>query len=504
MSEILPDDADPERDSDESFSDYEEQEEFIARLEDKHSLSKLLSEDAKSSFLQLDEEEEIPFVVPPASVFGLLINWEHHPNGSHVFGYRMKGYGGFEPSQKTSAGNGVYLSMRPDTFLNDESETPPRRHAFIPPKRPLMVVNEPAYLETHPGLALMPIRTHDTIWLKLCKTAAQSCCTPKKRKWDDSEIGDMLTHLLWSAGYDSLYFFSPGSQWVVLLMPGRPKIAQGVGRLAAAQKLPKELGHAQPILIEASVYFEDTRTMQVPVPTTISDWNAFRASEYLDMNDDDLNLEFSEVRLQCFFSQDKLDDYNVPFCEIIYEPMRPKTGPGNQRGTSHFVCIKADYYCSSKEFMIDLTALPGIKVTESIFSVGEAEVTPHNFQDLECLESGECWSWDGSPLCDRPYDLFNPPGFLSDGEWLKLINEADYIQGHTAHPRAFTITKLQAIFSPNYVDFIEWILMLPGQYLQNLGLLDETLDWIERERQLSSIPMIRSYVSAHCAKRVSN
>lgn len=491
MSEILPDDADPERDSDEAFFDYEEQEEFIARLEDEHSLSKLLSGDAKSSFLQLDEEEEIPFVVPPASVFGLLINWEHHPNGSHVFGYRMKGYGGFEPSQKTSAGNGVYLSMRPDTFLNDESETPPTRHAFIPPKRPLMVVNEPAYLETHPGLALMPIRTHDTIWLKLCKTAAQSCCTPKKRKWDDSEIGDMLTHLLWSAGYDSLYFFSPGSQWVVLLMPGLPKIAQGVGRLTAAQKLPKELGHAQPILIEASAYFEDTRTMQVPVPTTKSDWKAFREWEYLDRNGD-RDVQFTEVRLKCFFSQDRMDNCNVPFCEIIFDPTEPGTEEDNQCSSSHLECIKTDDYCSYKEFMADLDVLPGIKLTESILSVGQAEVTPHDFEDLECLESGECWYWNGSPLRGHPsvlFDLFDPPGYLSNAEWLKLVHDADYIQRHTTHPRASSITNTEAMFWLDRDDFIEWVLMLPEQYLQNLGLLHETLEWIKRERQLCRLPL---------------
>ena len=492
MSEILPDDADPERDSDESFSDYEEQEEFIARLEDEHSLSELIREDGESSFRQLNDEEEIPFVVPPASVFGLLINWEHHHNGSHVFGYRMKGYGGFDRSQKTGAGNGVYLSMSPDTFVNDESETPPTRHAFIPPKRPMMVVREPAYLETHQGLALMPIQTDDTIWLKLCKTAVQSCCTPKNWKWDDSEIGDILTSLLWAAGYDSVYFFSPSCQWLVLLMPGRPEVAQGVDRQTAAQKLPEKLGHAQPILIEASAYFEDMRTIQVPVPTTTGDWNDFRESEYLDMNDDDLNLEFSEVRLQCFFSQDKMDDCNVPFCEITYKPMRPLTGPDNQHGTSHFVCIKTDYYCSSKEFITDLAVLPGIKVTQSILSVGEADVTPHDFQDLECLESGECWYWNESPIQGHPsilFNLFNPPGYLSAGEWLKLILDAGYIQRHTAHPRASSMTNTEAMFWLDRDDFIEWVLMLPEQYLQNLGLLHETLEWIKRERQLCRLPL---------------
>jgi hypothetical protein len=491
MSEILPNDADSERDSDESFSDYDEQEQFIARLEDKHSLSNLLSQDAESNFWQLDEEEEIPYVVPPASVFGLLINWEHHPNGTHVYGYRMQGYGGFEPSQKTGAGNGVYLTMRPNMFAEDETETSPIRHAFIAPKSPMMVVNEPAYLETHPSLALMPIQTDDTIWLKLCKTAAQSCCTHKNWKWDDSEIGDTLTRLLWSAGYDSLYFFSPGSQWVVLLMPGRPEVALGVSRQTSAQKLPKELGHAQPILIEAVASFEDTRSRKVPVPMTINDWNVFGEWEYLDMNGD-MDIRFSEVRLQCFFSQDRIDNSNIPFCEIIFEPTDPGSEEDDVSSTSHLVCIKTAYYCSHKEFMTDLDVLPDIKLTESILSVGEVDVNPDDFKNPECLASGECWYWNGSELDEHPsilFNLFNPPGYLSSGEWLKLIHDTDYIRRHTTHPRASTITNKESMFWLNRDDFIELVLMLPEQHLQNLGLLHETLEWIRRERQLCRLPL---------------
>ena len=87
------------------------------------------------------------------------------------------------------------------------------------------------------------------------------------------------------------------------------------------------------------------------------------------------------------------------------------------------------------------------------------------------------------------FDLFNPPGYLSVGEWLKLIHDAGYIQRHTAHPRASSMTNAEAMFWLDRDDFIEWVLMLPEQHLQNLGLLHETLEWIKRERQLCRLPL---------------
>jgi hypothetical protein len=136
----------------------------------------------------------------------------------------------------------------------------------------------------------------------------------------------------------------------------------------------------------------------------------------------------------------------------------------------------------------DLALMPSIKIDSEFLTIGPLKIGRWDFEDAEWDESHDLqWIWAGEWLPFHPSAICDPPRGLEFGEWQKLIGEADYIRLHTTHPQATCYTKVAALVSPDNEIFIEWLLMLPDSHLRNLGLLAETLEWIEREMKLSRI-----------------
>ncbi len=492
-----PDRENPESAFEDSFFSYEQQEEYIERVDKEHSLSKRIENDAESGWIaEMDVINESDFILPPAACYGLFANWELHPDGTHVSGYRLEGFGGFNGSESTPAGNGVYLSMRP-IETTDGGRTP-SRHAFLPPRHPLLIVNEPVYLESDPALIFQDIRQDDSLWLKLCKVAAHRSHRLHREKWSAPLFGDMLTTLLCEAGYDSIYFHSSGKPWVVLLMPGRPLAEAGTTRDEQPQPPPQNVAPlAQPIHVEIDVSFESRKTIEIDLPFT-SRRGAFRSRRILEEEDPpewpggseaeierEIRLETAVLKL--FFMQDFLDGNAVPFAELKCRPDVSERGQTAELRQGVFQIEMSGFY-ASKEVPSDLASLPSIKVESGFLTIGSLKIGPWDFVDAEWdMSCGVQWVWNGERLPFHPSTICDPPCGLDFGEWQKLIGEADCIRLHTTHPQATSHTKVAALVSPGNEVFIEWLLMLPDEHLRNLGLLAATHEWIEREKKLRRI-----------------
>ena len=499
MNESESEEANEDPNLDEVFSSYDEQENFIQRKDEEHSLSKRIEDDAESRRLaDMDVIHETDFILPSAACYGLFANWKLHPDGRHVYGYRLEGFGGFNGDESTPAGNGVYLSMQ--TFDAKGSGRAPARHAFVPPRHALLVVNEPVYFESDPALVFRDIRQDDSVWLKLCKVAAHRSNRLSQEKWNPPLFGDMLTKLLGEAGYDSIYFQSSGKSWVVLLMPGRPLVAQSTMQNErpphSSQTDPTP---AQPIHVEMEVSFESRKTLEIELPFAsrrrslsreiisqeegieILEWPSGRETEV------DREIRLGTALLNFFFMQDFLDGNAVPFTELEY---RPDVSEREQLAEMRLGAFQIETcgFCASKELSSDLASLPSIKVDSEFLTIGSLKIGPWDFEDASWDEScGLQWIWDGESLPFHPSAICDPPRGLDLGEWQKLIGEADYIRSHTTHSQATGHTKAEALVSPCHEIFIEWLLMLPDEHMRDLGLLATTLEWIEWERKLSRI-----------------
>jgi hypothetical protein len=425
--------------------------------------------------------DEDMFVLPMASASGLFINWDQHENGTHIYGYQIHDGGGFQPDQNIAAGYGVYLSMCPFP----DHEKPQTKHAFVPPKKPLMVLNEPAYLQTHPELMLKPVAARDTIWLKLCKHVAQTSRRASEGGWDDQDMADTLTKVLWSAGYDSIYFCSPAIHWIVLLIPGRPFDAHCANRQNAEPTLSQS--HYQPIILEIDAFFEVTTTMAATDKSDTRNWLDFFEGQQM-MSELEREIHFTEARLKCHFSQDWLDTHREPFCEIALIPTASKVElvPHNNSG---LLCVRTIACWDSKTLPIHLHDLHSIILTESTLTIAGKEHNPHSFENRDYDNSAsEKWFWYGSPLPNFPLVMWDHPSGLKSSEWFKLIREKSYIARHTTHPLASSMSLSGASFAPSCDDLVDWVLMLPTIHLQNLGLIPETLRWFDEERSIRSIP----------------
>lgn len=492
-----PDREDPEPDFEDSFSSYEEQEEFIQRVDKEHSLSKRIEDDAESRWMaEMDVIHESDFILPSAICYGLFANWELHPGGTHVYGYRLEGFGGFNGDESTPAGNGVYLSMRP--FDSAGCGRVPARHAFLPPRHALLVVNEPVYFESDPAQVFQNILQDDSLWLKLCKVAAHRSSRLHKGKWSAPLFGDMLTTLLCEAGYDSIYFQSSGKPWIVLLMPGRLLAEQGSTQDKQSQPPPQNAPTlAQPIHVEMDVSFESRKTIEIDLPFT-SRQDALWSRRILEEEEPpewprgseaeiDREIRLETAVLKLFFMQDFLDGNAVPFAKLKCRPDVSERGQLAKSHQSAFGIEKCGFR-ANKEVSSDLALLPSIKVDSEFLTIGALKVGPWDFEDAEWDQSYDLqWIWDGEWLPFHPSIICDPPRGLEFGEWQKLIGEADYIRLHTTHPQAMCHTKVAALVSPDNEIFIEWLLMLPDEHMRNLGLLAPTLEWVERERRLSRI-----------------
>lgn len=497
MTAPEPDREDSEPDFDESFSSYEQQEEYIERVDKEHSLSKRIEDDAESRWMaEMDVIQESDFILPPATSFGVFATWELHPDGKHVYGYRLEGFGGFYGTENTPAGNGVYLSMRPIGTAG--CDRAPSRHAFLPPRHPLLIVNEPVYLESDPALIFQDIRQDDSLWLKLCKVAAHRSHRLHREKWSAPLFGDMLTTLLCEAGYDSIYFHSSGKPWVVLLMPGRPLAEAGTTRAEHPQPPPQNVAPlAQPIHVEIDVSFESCKTIEIHLPFN-SRRDALRSRRTLEEEDSpewpggceaeiDQKIRLETAVLKLFFMQDFLDGIAVPFAELKCRPNVSERGQTAELRQGVFQIEMSGFY-ASKEVPSDLASLPLIKVESGFLTIGSLKIGPWDFVDAEWDMSCRVqWVWNGERLPLHPSTICDPPCGLDFGEWQKLIGEADYIRLHTTHPQATCHTKVAALVSPNNEIFIEWLLTLPDEHLRNLGLLAATIEWIEGEKKLRRI-----------------
>jgi|GEM_PF-5653338 len=492
-----PDREDLVADFDDSFSSYEEQEEFIQRIDKEHSLPKRIEDDAESRWLaDMDVIHESDFILPSAASYGLFANWELHPDGKHVYGYRLEGFGGFNGEESTPAGNGVYLSMRPfDTAGGDRVHA---RHALLPPRHSLLVVNEPVYFESDPALVFQDIRLDDSVWLKLCKVAAHRSSRLRQEKWTPLLFGDMLTALLCEAGYDSVYFQSSGKPWIVLLMPGRPLAAQNPILNDPPPQAPQSAPQsAQPIHMEVDVSFKSRKTIEIDLPFTSRrdaiwsksileeeeppEWSGGRETEI------DREIRLGTAMLKLFFMQDVLDGNAVPFAEL---KCRPDVLKWSQLAKTHQGAFEIERcgFRANKQVSSDLALMPSIKIDSEFLTIGPQKIGRWDFEDAEWDESYDLqWIWAGEWLPFHPSAICDPPRGLEFWEWQKLIGEADYIRFHTIHPQATCHTKVAALVSPDNEIFIEWLLMLPDEHLRNLGLLATTLEWIERERKLSRI-----------------
>jgi hypothetical protein len=485
--------------SGEVFSSYDEQEDFIQRKDEEHSLSKRIEEDAElRSLADMHVIDESEFVLPSASCYGLFTNWKLHPNGKHVYGYRLQNFGGFTSEEKTPAGNGVYLSMQ--GFDSEDSDQPAVRHAFLPPRHALLVVNEPVYFESNPELVFQDIRREDSMWLKLCKVAAHRSNRLCQEKWTPPLFGDMLTKLLCEAGYDSVYFQSSGKPWIVLLMPGRPLAAQSPTRHACPQPTGQsDSVLVQPIHVEIDVSFESQKLLKLELPTDSPQRSLFSeiAIEHEGLEvpewpsggeteiDREIRLETAVLKL--FFMQDFLDGNTVVFAELSYcsDVSERKRLAEMDQGAFQ---IETGGFYASKEVSSDLALLPSIKVNSEFLTIGSLKIGPWDFEDAEWDQSiGVRWFWNGEALPFHPSHIFDAPRGLDSEEWQKLIGEADYIRLHTIHPQATCHTKVAALVSPDNEIFIEWLLMLPDEHMRNLGLLAATHQWIEREKELRRI-----------------
>lgn len=497
MSVPEPDNEDPEADFDDSFSSYEEQEEFIQRVDKEHSLSKRIEDDAESRWLAgMDVIDESDFILPSAASYGLYANWELHPDGRHVYGYRLEGFGGFKSNESTPAGNGVYLSMRP--FDTAGSDRAPARHAFLPPRRSLLVVNESVYFESDPALVFQDIRQDDSLWLKLCKVAAHRSHRLYRDKWSAPLFGDMLTTLLCEAGYDSIYFQSFSKPWVVLLMPGRPLVAQ---RPMQNERPPHSSQTdpipAQPIHVEIEVSFESRKTIEIELPFT-SRQDALWSRRILEEEDPpewpggceseiDREIRLETVVLKLFFMQDFLDGNAAPFAELECRPDVSKRGQLAKTHQGAFGIERCGFR-ANKQVSSDIELMPSITIDSDFLTIGPLKIGPWDFEDAEWDESYDLqWIWEDEWLPFHPSFICDPPRGLEFGEWQKLIGEADYIRLHTTHPQAACHTKVAALVSPDNEIFIEWLLMLPDEHLRNLGLLATAHEWIEREKKLRRI-----------------
>jgi hypothetical protein len=491
MNEQIPAQADAIREDDELFSSYEEQEEFIRRKEAVHSLARRIQEDAQSCWdADADIIDESEFVLPTASQYGLFADWYKHPNGTHVYGYLLHGFGCFCNEEKTPAGKGVYLSIQP--LVGEDEDRARERHAFHPPSRPLVVVNEQVYLESSPETLFQPIRPEDTLWLQLSKAAAMRSCHLKNGKWDERAIADMLTDMLWRAGYDSIYFNSAGRPWVVLLMPGHPLVSNSSEQGGSSL--------SQPIHVEITVSFKSQKIRRLDMPTAshrlpilpgmtipdedreIYDWPGANYKAEIDRH-----IRIESASMKFFFAQDEMDGGGAPLAEVSCDPQNHEPQVPAYIG-QHAVEIETCGFNASKTVPVGLASLSGIKVESEFLAIGALIIGPWDFEDATWDEStGFQWFWNGESLPFHPFHLFNPPRGMAFGEWHKVMIESDYIQRHTSHPLASSRSKVEAIASPDHADFVEWLLMLPEKHLRNLGLLEQTLEWIEHERCLQQL-----------------
>jgi hypothetical protein len=386
------------------------------------------------------------------------------------------------------------------TFDTNGSARVPARHAFVPPRHALLVVNEPVYFESDPALVFRDIRQDDSVWLKLCKVAAHRSNRLSQEKWTPPLFGDMLTKLLCEAGYDSIYFQSSGKPWVVLLMPGRPLVAQSpMQNERPPHSSQTDPTPAQPIHVKMEVLFESRKTLEIELPFAsrrrsfsreiisqeeeieIHEWPSGRETEV------DREIRLGTAMLKLFFMQDFLDGNAVPFTELEY---RPDVSEREQLAEMRLGAFQIETcgFCASKELSSDLASLPSIKVDSEFLTIGSLKIGPWDFEDASWDENcGLQWIWDGESLPFHPSAICDPPRGLDLGEWQKLISEADYIRLHTTHSQATCHTKVAALVSPDNEIFIEWLLMLPDEHLRNLGLLAATHEWIEREKKLRRI-----------------
>ena len=151
-------------------------------------------------------------------------SWESVPQDSRI----AVGYRG-ESGEKSgdSEGRGLYIARDIETaqFFGNV-----RKIAFIVPKNSFIVDEEPLYILHDDDELKNPISPNDSEWLKVCKMTFQKAIEKYGDEWNShwNEVsktqGEILTQILKSKGYDSVYVSSGEEEWVVLFNPKIAKI----------------------------------------------------------------------------------------------------------------------------------------------------------------------------------------------------------------------------------------------------------------------------------------
>ena len=142
----------------------------------------------------------------------------------------------------------------------------------------------------------------------------------------------------------------------------------------------------------------------------------------------------------------------------------------------------------SKEISADFSDLAYVVAGTNGINLGTQHIGPGDFEDADWdMDFTEEWYLFGKLMCCHPEDIYDPPRGLPMSEWRKFIHEIDFIHRHTQHPQAWTGGPMSIIRSCNHDDLIEWVLMLPDDCIQQIGLLPWTIEWIQEERQMRRI-----------------